>query len=129
LLTNLKEHITNDPRLEKIVEKASSLLEYFDQFLGRIEIMGSSKRVEKIYFEIQESWLEQVGFNFYTECKQLLQQFGDLYLCYSGANSRFVTQRMLSCLMSCKMTEGTRENWRHSSTSAKTPFLRWEIIG
>uniref|UniRef100_A0A1I7RX29 MIR domain-containing protein n=1 Tax=Bursaphelenchus xylophilus TaxID=6326 RepID=A0A1I7RX29_BURXY len=59
LLTNLKEHITNDPRLEKIVEKASSLLEYFDPFLGRIEIMGSSKRVEKIYFEIQESWLEQ----------------------------------------------------------------------
>uniref|UniRef100_A0A7E4VXK5 EF-hand domain-containing protein n=1 Tax=Panagrellus redivivus TaxID=6233 RepID=A0A7E4VXK5_PANRE len=59
LLTNLKEHITNDPRLEKIIEKASSLLEYFDPFLGRIEIMGSSKRVEKIYFEIQESWLEQ----------------------------------------------------------------------
>ncbi|KAI6242082.1 Ryanodine receptor 1 [Aphelenchoides fujianensis] len=61
LLTNLKEHITNDPRLEKIIEKASSLLEYFDAFLGRIEIMGSSKRVEKIYFEIQESWLEQWG--------------------------------------------------------------------
>uniref|UniRef100_A0A183E7G8 EF-hand domain-containing protein n=1 Tax=Gongylonema pulchrum TaxID=637853 RepID=A0A183E7G8_9BILA len=59
LLTNLKEHITNDPRLEKIVEKAGSLLEYFDPYLGRIEIMGSSKRVEKIYFEIQESWLEQ----------------------------------------------------------------------
>uniref|UniRef100_A0A1I7YC96 EF-hand domain-containing protein n=1 Tax=Steinernema glaseri TaxID=37863 RepID=A0A1I7YC96_9BILA len=59
LLTNLKEHITNDPRLEKIIEKASTLLEYFDPYLGRIEIMGSSKRVEKIYFEIQESWLEQ----------------------------------------------------------------------
>ncbi|VDL83789.1 unnamed protein product [Nippostrongylus brasiliensis] len=59
LLTNLKEHITNDPRLEKIIEKAQTLLEYFDPFLGRIEIMGSSKRVEKIYFEIQESWLEQ----------------------------------------------------------------------
>ncbi|TKR86989.1 hypothetical protein L596_011474 [Steinernema carpocapsae] len=59
LLTNLKEHITNDPRLEKIIEKAGTLLEYFDPFLGRIEIMGSSKRVEKIYFEIQESWLEQ----------------------------------------------------------------------
>ncbi|VDO61854.1 unnamed protein product [Heligmosomoides polygyrus] len=55
LLTNLKEHITNDPRLEKIIEKAQTLLEYFDPFLGRIEIMGSSKRVEKIYFEIQES--------------------------------------------------------------------------
>ncbi|CAJ0957143.1 unnamed protein product, partial [Mesorhabditis belari] len=61
LLTNLKEHITNDPRLEKIIEKAQTLLEYFDPFLGRIEIMGSSKRVEKIYFEIQESWIEQWG--------------------------------------------------------------------
>ncbi|KHJ91273.1 EF hand [Oesophagostomum dentatum] len=61
LLTNLKEHITNDPRLEKIIEKAQTLLEYFDPFLGRIEIMGSSKRVEKIYFEIQEAWLEQWG--------------------------------------------------------------------
>ncbi|KAK0411652.1 hypothetical protein QR680_005766 [Steinernema hermaphroditum] len=59
LLTNLKEHITNDPRLEKIIEKASTLLDYFDPYLGRIEIMGSSKRVEKMYFEIQESWLEQ----------------------------------------------------------------------
>ncbi|MCP9259461.1 Ryanodine receptor 44F [Dirofilaria immitis] len=59
LLTNLKEHITSDPRLEKIVKQASSLLEYFDPYLGRIEIMGSSKKVEKIYFEIQESWLEQ----------------------------------------------------------------------
>ena len=54
LLTNLKEHITNDPRLGKMLGNASSLLEYFDPFLGRIEIMGSSKRVEKIYFEIQE---------------------------------------------------------------------------
>ncbi|CAG9530378.1 unnamed protein product [Cercopithifilaria johnstoni] len=59
LLTNLKEHITSDPRLEKIIKQASSLLEYFDPYLGRIEIMGSSKKVEKIYFEIQESWLEQ----------------------------------------------------------------------
>lgn len=61
LLINLKEHITNDPRLEKIIEKANALLEYFDPYLGRIEIMGSSKRVEKIYFEIQEAWLEQWG--------------------------------------------------------------------
>ncbi|KAK6024107.1 ryanodine Receptor TM 4-6, partial [Ostertagia ostertagi] len=43
------------------VHSAQTLLEYFDPFLGRIEIMGSSKRVEKIYFEIQESWLEQWG--------------------------------------------------------------------
>uniref|UniRef100_A0A914H250 Ryanodine receptor n=1 Tax=Globodera rostochiensis TaxID=31243 RepID=A0A914H250_GLORO len=73
LLTNLKEHITNDPRLEKIVEKASSLLDYFDPFLGRIEIMGSSKKVEKIYFEIQESWLEQW-------CKQQIRDSKNAFL-------------------------------------------------
>ncbi|KJH53393.1 EF hand [Dictyocaulus viviparus] len=73
LLTNLKEHITNDPRLEKIIEKAHTLLEYFDPFLGRIEIMGSSKRVEKIYFEIQESWLEQWG-------KQQIRDSKNLFL-------------------------------------------------
>ncbi len=61
LLTNLKEHITNDPRLEKILETGKSMLDYFDKFLGRIEIMGSSKRVEKVYFEIQEDWIEQWG--------------------------------------------------------------------
>uniref|UniRef100_A0A914WVK7 EF-hand domain-containing protein n=1 Tax=Plectus sambesii TaxID=2011161 RepID=A0A914WVK7_9BILA len=61
LLTNLKEHITNDPRLDKILAQAKTLLEYFDNFLGRIEVIGSSKRVEKIYFEIQEDWLEQWG--------------------------------------------------------------------
>ncbi len=41
------------------MECAASMLEYFDKFLGRIEIMGSAKRVEKVYFEIQEDWLEQ----------------------------------------------------------------------
>ncbi len=61
LLTNLKEHITGDVRLEKILEVACKVLEYFDKYLGRIEIMGSSKRVEKVYFEIQDDWLEQWG--------------------------------------------------------------------
>ncbi|VDK63564.1 unnamed protein product [Anisakis simplex] len=49
LLINLKEHITNDPRLEKIIEKASTLLDYFDPYLGRIEIMGS---INVLNFEI-----------------------------------------------------------------------------
>lgn len=35
------------------------MLEYFDQYMGRVEIMGSYKRVEKVYFEIKEEWLEQ----------------------------------------------------------------------
>ncbi|VDP26266.1 unnamed protein product [Soboliphyme baturini] len=59
LLTNLKEHISGDNRLDPIFQTASAMCEYFDQYLGRIEIMGSSKRVEKVYFEIKEEWLEQ----------------------------------------------------------------------
>lgn len=48
LLTNLKEHITNDGRLDKILEKASSLLDYFDPYLGRIEIMGKNANLVKV---------------------------------------------------------------------------------
>lgn len=59
LLTNLDEHITNDKRLKKILDTAKNMLDYFDKYLGRIEIMGSSKRVEKVYFEIKDDWLEQ----------------------------------------------------------------------
>ncbi|KHJ43415.1 EF hand [Trichuris suis] len=59
LLTNLKEHIVGDNRLDVILQTASSMCDYFDPFLGRIEIMGSNKRVEKVYFEIKEEWLEQ----------------------------------------------------------------------
>ena len=81
MLINLKEHITNDPRLEKIIEKANALLEYFDPFLGRIEIMGSSKRVEKIYFEIQESWLEQWGKQQIRYCQKATHFLGpDIFL-------------------------------------------------
>ena len=54
LLTNLSEHMTNDPRLQRFLETASSVLNYFEPFLGRIEIMGSSKRIERVYFEIKE---------------------------------------------------------------------------
>lgn len=34
-------------------------MNYFEPFLGRIEIMGSSKRIERVYFEIDESNIEQ----------------------------------------------------------------------
>lgn len=59
LLTNMKEHITGDNRLQKILQTASNMLDYFDKYMGRVEIMGSSKRVEKVYFEIKDEWLEQ----------------------------------------------------------------------
>ncbi|KAK8772574.1 hypothetical protein V5799_024184 [Amblyomma americanum] len=45
LLTNLSEHMPNDPRLQRFLETASSVLNYFEQFLGRIEIMGEQKEI------------------------------------------------------------------------------------
>lgn len=59
LLTNLAEHITNEPRLQRFLETASTVLNYFEPYLGRIEIMGSSGRIERVYFEIKESTLDQ----------------------------------------------------------------------
>uniref|UniRef100_A0A6I8PD25 Ryanodine receptor 1 n=1 Tax=Ornithorhynchus anatinus TaxID=9258 RepID=A0A6I8PD25_ORNAN len=55
LLTNLSEHVPHDPRLHTFLELAESILEYFRPYLGRIEIMGASKRIERIYFEISET--------------------------------------------------------------------------
>ncbi|XP_062938981.1 ryanodine receptor 2 [Cynocephalus volans] len=55
LLTNLSEHMPNDTRLQTFLELAESVLHYFQPFLGRIEIMGSAKRIERVYFEISES--------------------------------------------------------------------------
>lgn len=55
LLTNLSEHVPHDPRLRTFLELAESILEYFRPYLGRIEIMGSSRRIERIYFEISET--------------------------------------------------------------------------
>ncbi|XP_052827801.1 ryanodine receptor isoform X7 [Octopus bimaculoides] len=59
LLTNLSEHSPNDPRLERFLEKARSVLDYFKPYLGRIEIMGSANRIERIYFEIKQSQIDQ----------------------------------------------------------------------
>lgn len=59
LLTNLSEHMPNEPRLARFLETAGSVLNYFERFLGRIEIMGGSKRMERVYFEIKESNIEQ----------------------------------------------------------------------
>lgn len=59
LLTNLSEHMPNEPRLARFLETAGSVLNYFEPFLGRIEILGSSKKIERVYFEIKESNIEQ----------------------------------------------------------------------
>ncbi|XP_035389751.1 ryanodine receptor 2 isoform X1 [Electrophorus electricus] len=55
LLTNLSEHMPHDSRLQTFLELADSVLNYFQPYLGRIEIMGSAKRIERVYFEISES--------------------------------------------------------------------------
>ncbi|XP_062863941.1 ryanodine receptor 2 [Trichomycterus rosablanca] len=55
LLTDLSEHMPHDGRLRCFLELADSVLRYFQPYLGRIEIMGSGKRVERVYFQISES--------------------------------------------------------------------------
>ncbi|XP_034756955.1 ryanodine receptor 3 isoform X7 [Etheostoma cragini] len=59
LLTNLSEHMPHDSRLTTFLDLAESVLSYFEPYLGRIEIMGSAKRIERVYFEISESSREQ----------------------------------------------------------------------
>ncbi|XP_075469375.1 ryanodine receptor 3 isoform X3 [Ascaphus truei] len=55
LLTNLSEHMPHDSRLRCLLDPANSVLSYFSPYLGRIEIMGGAKRIERVYFEISES--------------------------------------------------------------------------
>ncbi|KPP58073.1 hypothetical protein Z043_124139, partial [Scleropages formosus] len=55
LLTNLAEHMPHDSRLSTFLDLAESVLSYFEPYLGRIEIMGGAKRIERVYFEISES--------------------------------------------------------------------------
>ncbi|XP_056284489.1 ryanodine receptor 3 [Pseudoliparis swirei] len=59
LLTNLSEHMPHDSRLATFLDLAGSVLSYFEPYLGRIEIMGSAKRIERVYFEISETSREQ----------------------------------------------------------------------
>ncbi|KAM3861482.1 ryanodine receptor 3 [Diretmus argenteus] len=59
LLTNLSEHMPHDNRLGAFLDLAESVLSYFEPYLGRIEIIGSAKRIERVYFEISESSREQ----------------------------------------------------------------------
>ncbi len=49
LLTNLSEHMPNDPRLAKFLESAGTVLNFFEPFLGRIEIKTADK-IERVNF-------------------------------------------------------------------------------
>jgi len=59
LLTNLSEHMPYDIRLQRLMDKAKSFLSYFQEYLGRIEIKGGAGYIERVYFEITESNIEQ----------------------------------------------------------------------
>ena len=41
------------------MEKARSVLDYFEPYLGRIEIMGGEGKIERVYFEIKQSNIDQ----------------------------------------------------------------------
>ena len=58
LLTNLSEHMPNEPRLARFLESAGTVLNFFEPFLGRIEIKTADK-IERVYFEIDENNIEQ----------------------------------------------------------------------
>ncbi|CAJ0957706.1 unnamed protein product, partial [Ranitomeya imitator] len=55
LLTNLSEHVPHDTRLQNFLELADCIINYFKPYLGKIEIMGAGKKIERIYFEISET--------------------------------------------------------------------------
>ena len=46
-------------RLARFLETAGSVLNYFEPLLGRIEILGSNKKIERVYFEIKQEHIEQ----------------------------------------------------------------------
>lgn len=46
-------------RLERFLEKARCVLDYFQPYLGRIEILGGANRIERVYFEIKQSHIDQ----------------------------------------------------------------------
>ena len=43
----------------QFMDIGSEMLNYFESNLGRIEILGSSNKIERIYFNIQSSSLDQ----------------------------------------------------------------------
>lgn len=54
LLINFFEYMSNDFRFKSLLDLVESVLNYFELYLGRIEIMGGVKKIERVYFEISE---------------------------------------------------------------------------
>jgi hypothetical protein len=73
--------------LARFLETAGSVLNYFEPYLGRIEILGGGKRIERVYFEIKESNIEQwekpqikvrsisLVFNFHMDSYPIIPEF------------------------------------------------------
>ena len=61
LIVHLSDHLPEDLRLEKFMScpNAKQLMEHFEKNMGCIEILGKSKRIERVYFEVKESRLRQ----------------------------------------------------------------------
>lgn len=61
LIVHLSDHLPQDRRLErfKCSPQGRELMEHFQCNMGCIEILGKSKRIERVYFEVKESWLQQ----------------------------------------------------------------------
>ena len=61
LIVHLSDHLPDDLRLEKFkcCSNAKQLMEHFAKNMGCIEILGKSKRIERVYFEVKESRLRQ----------------------------------------------------------------------
>lgn len=61
LIVHLTDHLPDEKRLErfKSCPNAKQLMEHFEKNMGCIEIMGKSKRIERVYFEVKESRLRQ----------------------------------------------------------------------
>ena len=39
--------------------QGQELMDHFECRMGRIEILGKSGNIERVYFEVKESWLKQ----------------------------------------------------------------------
>ena len=61
LIVHLSDHLPQDRRLERFKSspQGRELMQHFQHNMGCIEILGKSKRIERVYFEVKESWLRQ----------------------------------------------------------------------
>ncbi len=61
LIVHLSDHLPHDKRLRHFhnLPRGKELMEHFKQNMGCIEILGKSKRIERVYFEVRESRLRQ----------------------------------------------------------------------